>query len=343
MPLKIDAQLRGSDLLDTPGQAKRLEALGFDAVWTFEAAQDPFLPLALAATATETLEFGTNIAVAFARSPFSMASVAWDIQRASAGRLHLGLGTQVRAHVERRFSMPFDRPAARIADYVRCLRAIFETFQTDARPDYRGPFYQFRLMNPFFNPGPIEHPGIPIYLAGVNPRMCRTAGEVADGFHVHPMHSVSYLNEVVKPALDAGARTRGLTVGDIDIQTMVWLVTGDTQEEMDKAFEEVRRDLSFYGSTPNYRLVLDHHGLSGLGEKLSALVRQGDFDGMAKAVPDGLVEEVAIIGKPDEIGAKLRERYEGRLARVAPYRPIPDGDPDGRWRAFTAAVKGATG
>ncbi len=340
MALKIDAQLRGLDLTEVPAQARRLEALGFDAAWTFEAAQDPLLPLAVAATATDRLALGTNIAVAFARSPFSMASAAWDIQRASRGRLHLGLGTQVRAHVERRFSMPFDRPAARIADYIRCLRAIFDTFQTDAPPRYEGPFYRFRLMNPFFNPGPIDHPEIPIYLAGVNPRMCRAAGEVADGFHVHPMHSVSYLEEVVKPAIDEGARTRGQTVADLELQTMVWLVTGESQAEMDAAFEEVRRDISFYGSTPNYRRVLEHHGLDGLGKELSQLVRRGAFDEMARLVPDSLVEEIAIIGKPGEIGAMLRRRYDGLVARVAPYRPIPDSDPAERWRAFTAAVRG---
>ena len=340
MALKIDAQLRGFDLCQVPAQARRLEELGFDAAWTFEAAQDPFLPLAVAATATEKLELGTNIAVAFARSPFSMAGTAWDIQRASRGRLHLGLGTQVRAHVERRFSMPFDRPAARVTDYIRCMRAIFDTFQTDARPSYEGPFYQFRLMNPFFNPGPIDHPHIPIYLAGVNPRMCRAAGEAADGFHIHPMHSVSYLNEVVKPAIGEGAKTRGLGVDDLDLQTMVWLVTGDSQAEMDAAFEQVRRDISFYGSTPNYRRMLEHHGLADLGKTLSGLVRQGAFDEMAALVPDSFVEDIAIIGKPDELGDRLRSRYDGLVDRVAPYRPIPDSDQAERWQAFIAAVRG---
>ncbi len=340
MVLKIDAQLRGFDLTHVPAQAQRLEELGFDAAWTFEAAQDPFLPLAVAATATKKLELGTNIAVAFARSPFSMAGTAWDIQRASCGRLHLGLGTQVRAHVERRFSMPFDQPAARVTDYIRCMRAIFDTFQTDARPDYEGPFYQFRLMNPFFNPGPIDYPHIPIYLAGVNPRMCRAAGEVADGFHIHPMHSVSYLSKVIKPAINEGARTRGLHVDDLDLQTMVWLVTGDSQAEMDAAFEQVRRDISFYASTPNYRRMLEHHDLADLGKTLSGLVRQGSFDEMAALVPDNLIEEIAVIGKPEELGERLRSRYDGLVDRVAPYHPIPDSDPAQRWQTFTAVVRG---
>ena len=154
------------------------------------------------------------------------------------------------------------------------------------------------------------------------------------------MHSVSYLNEVVKPAIGEGAKTRGLGVDDLDLQTMVWLVTGDSQAEMDAAFEQVRRDISFYGSTPNYRRMLEHHGLADLGKTLSGLVRQGAFDEMAALVPDSLVEDIAIIGKPGELGDRLRSRYDGLVDRVAPYRPIPDGDQAERWQAFTSAVRG---
>ena len=204
--MKIDTQLGGGVSKDIAADAQRFERMGFDGGWTFESRHDPFLPLAQAAIATTRLQLGTNIAVAFGRSPFSVAQTAWDLQRGSGGRFHLGLGTQVRAHVERRYSMPFDHPAARLADYVRCLRAIWDTFQNDARPSYEGPFYRFRLINPFFNAGPIDHPHIPVYVAGVNPRMCRVAGEVAEGLHVHPMHSVGYLSDVVRPALEDGAR-----------------------------------------------------------------------------------------------------------------------------------------
>jgi len=183
--MQLDTQMTDVPLRDVAPTAQRFEQLGFDGVWTFEAAHDPFLPLALTAAATARLEIGTNVAIAFGRSPFATALVAWDLQRASGGRFHLGLGTQVRAHVERRYSMPFEHPAARITDYVRCVRAIWNTFQNGTRPDYEGRFYQFRLINDFFNAGPIDQPDIPVYLAGVNPRMCRAAGEVADGFHIH--------------------------------------------------------------------------------------------------------------------------------------------------------------
>ena len=220
----LDAPLRNLPLVDVADEARRLERMGFGALWSFETSRDPFLPLLQVALATENIHMGTNIAVAFARTPFSMAMTAWDLQRASSGRLFLGLGTQVRAHVERRFSVEFDHPAARVTDYIRCLRAIWDTFQTGSKPDYDGPFYRFKLMNEMFTGGPVEYPHIPVFLAGVNPRMARAAGEAADGFSVHPMHSPDYLREVVRPAIDEGARTRGKTVEDIVLVSDCFIV-----------------------------------------------------------------------------------------------------------------------
>jgi probable F420-dependent oxidoreductase len=339
--LRLDTQLRDFDAREVPAQAKRFEALGFDGVWTFEAAHDPFLPLVLAASATDRLEIGTNITVAFARAPFAVAQTAWDLQRSSGGRFHLGLGTQVRAHVERRFSMPFERPAARIADYIRCLRAIWQTFQTDAPPKYEGEFYQFRLINPFFNPGPIEHPDIPVYLAGVNERMCRTAGEVADGFHVHPVHSVGYLKDVVKPAIAAGQKAAGREQAHIALYAPVFAVSGETAAERAESEAEVRRQISFYGSTPNYRAVLEYLDCGHIAKELSQLVRRGEFDAMAKLVPDSLVDAVAIAAEPSKLEAALRKRYEGVLDRVSLYFPIKGEDSDERWRQFTRAFREA--
>ena len=339
--MKFDAQLRGADLSQTADQARRLERIGFDGVWTFEAAQDPFLPLAVAAQATAKLHLGTNIAVAFARSPFVMAQLAWDLQKASGGRFHLGLGTQVRAHVERRFSMQFEHPAARVSDYIRCVRAVWNTFQTDARPDHQGPFYQFRLINPMFNPGPIDHPEIPIYLAGVNPRMCRAAGEVADGFHVHPMHSVGYLRDVVRPALNEGAALSGKRVDDMVLYASIFAVSGETEAARSEVEAEVRRQISFYGSTPSYRALLDYHGYHGLGKELSALMRQGELAAMARLIPDALLDEVAVAATPGDMPAKLRMRYQGLLQRVGLYFPIPDQAPEATWKAFVEAFHAA--
>ncbi|MGQ4809417.1 hypothetical protein NKDENANG_02834 [Candidatus Entotheonellaceae bacterium PAL068K] len=339
--MQLDTQLRDFAFTAIAHETQRFERMGFDGVWTFEAAHDPFLPLALAAAATKRLQIGTNISVAFGRSPFAMAQVAWDLQKGSQGRFHLGVGTQVRAHVERRFAMPFDHPAARVTDYIRCLRAIWDTFQHDTRPQYEGRFYRFTLMNPMFNPGPIEHPHIPIYLAGVNPRMCRAAGEVADGFHVHPMHSVNYLKDVVRPALDDGARHSGRSAADLVLYAPVFAVSGGTQAAMDAAEQEVRRQIAFYASTPNYRVLLEYHGYESLGKELSRLMRQGDFAAMPRLVPDALFDQVAIVASPAQLPSKLRQRYEGILHRVSLYFPLPAGAPEAEWRRFVDTFRAA--
>jgi len=337
--MHIDTQIRDISLSEVGPEAARLERLGFECLWTFEAKHDPFLPLAFAAAATEKLEVGTNIAVAFARSPYATAQVAWDVQRESGGRLRLGLGTQVRAHVERRLSMPFDRPAARITDYIRCLRAIWNSFQTDERPQYQGEFYQFRLMNPFFNPGPIERPHIPIYLAGVNPRMAQAAGEVANGFHVHPMHSRSYLREVVRPAIAEGAASEGRNPAEVDLYAPVFAVWGETEAQRAEAEAKVREQIAFYGSTPNYRRLFEHHGCGEEARQLSALMRNGDFDQMPRFVPDHLMAELAVHGSFSELPEKLRARAAGVLDRCSLYFPIDANDPDEMWADFVAGCK----
>jgi len=317
--MKIDTQMAAAAPAEVAARAREFEQRGFDCAWSVEAASDPFLPLAHAAAATDRLQIGTNIAVAFARSPFSMAQIAWDLQRDSAGRFHLGLGTQVRAHIERRFSTTFDHPAARVSDYIRCVRAIWDAFQNGTRPQYEGPYYQFKLINPFFNPGPIDHPHIPIYLAGVNPRMCRAAGEVADGFHVHPMNSVGYLRDVVCPALAEGARAGGRDPAGLELYAPVFVITGETQAETDKMEQAVRAQTAFYGSTPSYAGVLEYHGYPELGRKLNGLMREGKIKEMAAAIPDDLLDHIAIIGDPSSVGQRLRERYDGLLDRVSLY------------------------
>jgi probable F420-dependent oxidoreductase len=266
---------------------------------------------------------------------------AWDLQRGSGGRFRLGLGTQVRAHVERRFSAAFDRPAERVKDCIRCIRAIWDTFQTGAKPAYKSEFYQFTLINPFFNGGPIEHPHIPIYLAGVNPAMCRAAGEAADGFAVHPFHSVGYLKDVIRPQLDEGARLSGKRVDALDLYAPVFAVSGDTQAQVDQAAEEVRRQIAFYASTPNYRHVLEYHGHDGLGEELSVLARKGAWEEMPKRISDEMLTWFAVIAPPSGLAAALRTRYEGLLGRVSLYFPISAEDSDARWREFTGQFRSA--
>ena len=321
-------------------EAARLERLGIDALWSVETRHDPFFPLLEAALATERLKVGTNIAVAFARTPFSMAHTAWDLQAASRGRLLLGLGTQVRPHVERRFSAEFDHPAARAVDYIDCLRAVWNTFRTGAPPAHEGRFYRFTLINDFFNPGPIEHPDVPVYLAGVNPRMAAAAGEAADGFSVHPMHSPEYLREVIRPAVAEGARKRGRPVQDFTLVTGCFAVRGATESERRCSERAVRRQVAFYASTPGYRAFLEFHGEIDAAKRLSALMREGRLDEMPDLVSDALLSAVAISEADGDLGRSLRERYAGGLVqRVALYDGVPPEADEQQWRTLVQSVK----
>jgi probable F420-dependent oxidoreductase len=266
-----------------------------------------------------------------------MAMTAWDLQRASRGRFFLGLGTQVRAHVERRFSAEFEHPAARVTDFIRCLRAIWNTFQTGAKPDYEGPFYRFKLMNEMFTGGPIEHPHIPVMLAGVNPRMARAAGEVADGFSVHPMHSPAYLREVVRPAIDEGARTRGKSVEDVVLLTDCFVVEGSTESERSRAEERVRRQIAIYASTPSYRGFLEFHGYADMGKQLSALMREGRLAEMPALISDELLATIALSEADGDLADQIRQRYLGGLVqRVLFYEPVSADADERRMADFIA-------
>ena len=327
-------------LCEAGAEAARIERLGFDAIWSFEISHDPFFPLLEAALATERVWIGTNIAVAFARTPFSMAISAWDLQSVSHGRLLLGLGTQVRPHVERRFSAEFDHPAARIVDYIDCLRAIWSTFQTGVRPSYEGRFYRFTLINDFFNPGPIDDPEIPVYLAGVNPRMAVAAGEAADGFNVHPMHSPEYLREVIHPALAEGAKKRGRSARFLTLLASCFVVRGATESERRRSERAVRRQIAFYASTPSYRKFLEFHGEIDIARRLSALMRERRFDEMPDLVSDNLLGAVAVSEADGELAQSLRARYAGNLIqRVMLYEGVPPDADEQHWRTFVASVQ----
>ena len=334
-PMREDVHLSGAG-----AEAARIERIGFDAIWSFEISHDPFFPLLEAALATERIRIGTNIAVAFARTPFSMAISAWDLQAVSRGRLLLGLGTQVRPHVERRFSAEFDHPAARIVDYIGCLRAIWSTFQTGARPNYVGRFYRFTLINEFFNPGPIDDPEIPVFLAGVNPRMAIAAGEAADGFNVHPMHSPEYLREAILPALAEGAKKRGRSVPSLTLLASCFVVRGATESERRHSERAVRRQIAFYASTPSYRTFLEFHGEMDAAKRLSVLMRERRFDEMPDLVSDNLLSAVAVSEADGELAQSLRARYEGNLVqRVALYEGVPPEADEQHWRTFVASVQ----
>ena len=283
-----------------------LEALGYDGVWTAETQHDPFLPLAAATTTTSRMTLGTAIATAFTRSPMVTAMTAWDLQRASGGRFVLGLGTQVRVHNVRRFSVPWSAPAPRLRELVEALRHIWGAFQGEHRLRFRGEHYRHDLISPFFDPGPIEHSPPPIYLAAVTPTMYRLAGEIADGVHVHPFHTVRYLREVALPAL--GERRRELT-----LVSSVFCVVGDDADR-------VREQIAFYGTTPTYRPVLAAHGWGRLQRRLNALLAAGDTAGMVAAIDDDVLDAFAVrAGSWAAAARAVRERYEGLLDRVGIY------------------------
>jgi len=287
--------------------AAALEADGYDGVWTAETQHDPFLPLAAAAVSTSRVILGTAIATAFTRSPMVTAMASWDLQRASKGRFVLGLGTQVPAHNIRRFSVPWEPPVPRLRELVEALRHIWGAFQGTHPLRFRGEHYRHDLMTPFFDPGPIEWPAPPIWLAAVTPTMYRLAGEVADGIHVHVFHTARYLREVALPAL--GARR-----GDMTLASGVFVVVGG-------AADEVRMQIAFYGSTPTYRPVFEAHGWEGLQEQLHRLMARGDFAGMAAAIDDDVLAEFAVLADDwDDAWRQIRARYEGILDRVGVYR-----------------------
>ncbi|MBA2441817.1 MAG: TIGR03617 family F420-dependent LLM class oxidoreductase [Rubrobacter sp.] len=340
MKLDVGLGVGGDHLTGIEETARAAEALGFAGLWTSETKHDSFLPLAIAAAKTERMTLGNSVAIAFSRSPMATAQLAWDLQSLSGGRFVLGLGTQVRAHVERRFSMPFDRPAARLADYIRALRAIWHSFHSEDKLDYRGEFYQHTLMTPFFDPGPIDHPEVPVYIAGVNTRLATLAGELCDGFHVHPFHSPEYVEQVVKPSISRGAEREDRDPGSVELATSVFVVAGRSEEETRGQREAVRSQLAFYASTPTYRTVLEVHGWEEVGDRLSGLAREKRWAEMPKLVTDEMLGAFAVEAAPDEVGPALRERYEGLLDRVALYLPFVPGERDEFWRAAAESVHG---
>ena len=317
--MKLDAFVTSLSIERAGEYAAALERNGFHGLWVAETQVDPLLPLAAAAVATRTLRLGTGIAIAFARSPMVVAMDAWALQRASAGRLDLGLGTQVRAHVERRFAMPYDRPAARIREYADALRHIWGAFQREHRLRFEGEFYRFDLLSPFFDPGPIEHPRIPIYLAAVNARMYRVAGEVADGIIGHPFSTAPYLREVAMPALRRGlARTQRERSAITFACPVFTVVDASPTRGEDELF--ARQQIGFYASTPAYRAVLAHHGWELIGEDLSKLAHAGRFDALAEHVSDAMLDAFATRAPTyADLGARLAERYGAILDRIGLY------------------------
>jgi len=336
--VNLDIGLMTFDLPAVGEYCRRAENMGFGAVWSAETRHDPFLPLAVAAATTRRVGLGTAIAIAFARSPMILAHIAWDLQKASGGRFVLGLGSQVKAHNERRFSVPWSAPAPRLREVVAALRAIWTAWQRRAPLDFRGQSYRFDLMTPFFDPGPIEHPQVPVYLAGVNPQMCRVAGEIADGLHVHSFHSARYLRECVHPAVQEGLNRAGRSRADFTFRASTMVVLGDSAEERKRHARGVKQQIAFYASTRTYQPVLAAHGLEDLVPRLHARSLAGDWEGMTDLISDATLDLFAVSGPFEEIGDRIRERYRGLYDRTQLYPSFQPSLEDPRWPAVLAGV-----
>ncbi|MET0187897.1 MAG: TIGR03617 family F420-dependent LLM class oxidoreductase [Pseudonocardia sediminis] len=327
--VKIDARLR--DGLDTSGgDAASAEEIGYDGAWNAEnSVGDPFPGLALAAEHSQRLEIGPSVAIAFARTPMTVAYPAWELQRYSGGRLVLGLGSQVRPHIQRRFSMPWSKPAARMHEFVTALRAIWHAWETGEKLTHRGEFYDHSLMTPNFSPPPNPHGAPKVFLAAVGPHMLRTAAQVADGLFAHPFLTERYLREVIVPEIGAH-RPAGAGAFELSVSPFVALDERDV--------EAVRKQISFYGSTPAYRPVLELHGWGDLQDELNRLSKEGRWDDMVPLVTDDILHEMCAVGSETEVAATLRARF-GDVAHRLRFNIPGDTPPPSRFTALVEAMR----
>ncbi|TDD92135.1 TIGR03617 family F420-dependent LLM class oxidoreductase [Actinomadura darangshiensis] len=325
--MKVDARLpQGLPPAAVARAARDFEDAGYDGLWTRESSHDPFVPLGIAAEHTASLRLGTSIAVAFARSPMNLAYLGNDLAFYSGGRFALGLGSQVRAHVERRYSMPWSAPARRMAELVSAIREIWRCWETGARLSFEGDFYRHTLMTPAFTPEPHPHGPPPILLAAVGERMTEVAGEVADGLLVHGFTTPRYLREVTLPTLERGLAASGRARTAVEVSAPVLLATGATEEAMAESVHAVRKQIAFYGSTPAYRPVLERHGWGELAGELHRLSRARQWDAMTALVDDDVLHAFAVVAEPERTAAEVMRRMDGLADRISFYT-VADTDP----------------
>lgn len=335
--MKIDTTMVLDNPADAGELARRLEVIGYDGIYSFEGQHDPFLPLAVASQTTSRAQLGTGIAVAFARNPMSIAYQANDLQLLTRGRFILGLGTQIQAHIEKRFSAEWSHPAARMRDMVKAIQAIFTAWQTGEPLRYEGEFYRHTLMTPAFSPGPNPYGVPPIYCGGFGPKMTEVVAEVADGFIVHPFHTPASIQQLTLPALKNGFARAGKSREQFTIAVNLIVGSGESEETLTAAREKIRRQIAFYGSTPAYRTVLEVHGLGELQSQLNILSKDGHWDAMAALVPDSLLDAVAVVCPRNEMAVRIRERCAGifdRVNLVARYTTDDSG-----WEDVVQALK----
>jgi len=327
----IDANLPPVPLADIPHIARAADEIGFGALWSMETMHDPFLPGALVAEHTRRIQFGTGVAVSFARSPATLAYTAWDLAKIFGGRFILGLGTQVKAHIERRFGMSWpDSVVGKLREQIGVMHALWNTWQNNEPLNFRGEYYKITLMSPFFNPGPIAHPDIPIFIAGVNTGLARLAGEAAEGFLTHPFHSPRYLKEIILPAIQQGLAKAGRQRRDFKVCTTAFVITSAEEE----AF--VRSQIAFYASTPSYRAVMELHGWLETAERLSSLAARGQWSEMPALITDEMLAEFAVRASPSDVPSILARRYSGLVDRLSLYIPFVPGERDAFWKEMVS-------
>jgi probable F420-dependent oxidoreductase len=309
----------GRSLRQVQGVAQQVEAAGFDALWLAEGSQPVFSMCAAAALADTSLQLGTSVAVAFPRSPMLTAQAAWMLADATDGRFVCGLGTQVKAHIERRFSASFVPPGPRLREYIAAMRAIFTAFRGEAKLDFAGDYYSFSLLGSAWSPGAIAHPDPPIYAAAVRPWMCEMIGEVGDGLLVHPLSTIAYIDDVVIPAVERGKAKAGRNPGSVAMVCPVMTAVSDDDAVRDRQRDAIRARLAFYGSTPGYGVVFDSSGWPGVGEQLNALQRQGDVAAMAATITDDMLDAFAITSTWDELPGQLSARFGDRADDIVCY------------------------
>jgi probable F420-dependent oxidoreductase len=314
--MKLDSGGYARTLREAADSAVAAEAAGFDGSWVAETQLDALTALAVAAGETSRIELATGIVVAFARNPMTVAMQANDVHLHSRGRLLLGLGSQIRPHVTKRFSMPWSSPAARMREFILAVRAIWSSWETGERLRFRGEFYTHTLMTPFFNPGPNPYGNPRVFLAGVGELMTEVAGEVADGFLCHGFSTERYLHEVTLPALTRGRAKAGKTLEGFEISGPSFVATGTNDEEIAAAVAGVKEQIAFYGSTPAYRKVLELHGWGALQDELNALSKRDGWAEMAGLIDDEILNTIAVVGPPEEVAAELRRRYGGLVQRI---------------------------
>jgi probable F420-dependent oxidoreductase len=335
--MRIDAQTaaHGQSVVEA---ALTAEAAGYGTLWVGETKHDPFLSILRAADATSSLNVGTSIAVAFSRNPMTIATTAYELAELAQGRFVLGLGSQVKAHIERRFSMPWSHPAPRMREFVAALRAIWSCWSDGTPLNFSGEFYTHTLMPPFFCPDSNEFGAPPVYLAGVGKHMTEVVGEVADGWFWHPFTTKSFLEDVSLPALERGRRRSLDRSEEIVITGPAFITTGRNDEEIEAAILGTKKQIAFYASTPTYRAVLEHHGWGDLQPQLTDLSKQGRWDEMAGLIHDDLLDAMSVVGRPEEAGAALKKRWEGVATSLTLYAPY-DADPS-VWPTVVEAIRG---